>query len=326
MTQNQFGEPAAPASSAQVGEGANVGIAAEDEQLNRSIKKLQQVCQKTVTTAVVVASIVQSEAAQWVAKLESLSKQRVGSTEIISQTSSQIEAWFAQVNRAVESMKNRLQSMEADLVTFAGTNLIEVEDLLEAMAKVRKIVAQIDYCQAEVEVEQAAMIAEKAEIAATKAKAEVIEAGMKLKDTATVVAEKKRAAKEARKEAEERAEESERAREALEQAKAALGEVPVGAARETRVAVLATNRRLQVAANQLKQAYLKQMSTAVVVAKIAQEEATKWVAQVEKSLEHAEEPEIVSRTRVQVQEWLTQVNCVWVVENVLEQSYNLSSG
>jgi hypothetical protein len=111
----------------------------------------------------------------------------------------------------------------------------------------------------------------------------------------------------------------------VEQAKAVvLGEVPVGAARETRAAILVTNRRLQVAAEQLKQAYLKQMNTAVVVAKIAQREATKWVAEVEKMLKHVEEAEIVAQTQVQIQAWLTQVNRVWVVEGVLEQSYTTS--
>jgi hypothetical protein len=47
MAQNQFGEPATPASSfTQAGEEVNVGITAE-EQLNLSIKKLEQVCRKT---------------------------------------------------------------------------------------------------------------------------------------------------------------------------------------------------------------------------------------------------------------------------------------
>jgi YVTN family beta-propeller protein len=249
MMQNQFGEPVAPASPVQTGQEVNAEVAMEDEQLNRSIKKLQQVCQETVTTAVVVASIVQSEAAQWIVKLEALSKQWVGRTEIISQTSSQIKEWFAQVNQVVERMKGRLQSMEADLVTFAGTDLIKVEDLLEAIAKVRKIATQIDYCQAEVEVEQTAITVERAEMATT-------------------------------------------------------------------------NHRLQVAVDQLKQTYLEQMSTAVEVTKIAQEEATKWVVQVKKILARAEEePEVVSRMQMQVQEWLTQVDRVWVVKSTLEQSY-----
>jgi hypothetical protein len=265
MMQNQFGEPAAPASSIQVDEEANVGIAVEDEQLNISIKKLQKMCRKTVTTAVVVASIVQSEAAQWVAKVEAFAKQEVGSgAEIISQTNSQVRKWFAEINQAVERVKNQSQSMEADLVLFAGTNVIEIEDMLEAIARVRKIIARIDYCQEEVEIKQAAM----------------------------------------------------------KQAKAALGEISVGAARETKAAaILATNCKLQVAAEQLKQAYLKQINTAVAVAKISQREATKWAAQVEKMLEHVEEAEIVAQTQVQVQEWLKRVNLVWVVEEALAQSY-----
>jgi hypothetical protein len=155
MTQNQFGEPAAPASSIQAGGEVNVGIVAEDEQLNLSIKKLQQACRKTVTTTVVVASIVQSEAAQWVEKMEALFKQEMGSAEIVSQTVSQFQEWFTQINQAIESVKSRSQPTEADLVTFAGTDSIKIEDLLGAIAGMRKIVAQIDYCQAEVEVKQA---------------------------------------------------------------------------------------------------------------------------------------------------------------------------
>jgi YVTN family beta-propeller protein len=300
MMQTQFGEPAAPVSSVQVEEGISVGMAVEDEQLNRFMEELQQVCQSRASTFVVVVSVVQIEAAQWAAKLEVLSKQRMGSTKIISQTSCRIKEWFIQVNQIVESMKIQLQSMKADLVTFAGTDLIEVEDLLEAIAKVRKIVAQIDDCQAEMEVEQTAVIAERAEMAAIKAEVEMIEAGVQLKSTAMVVEEKKRAAKEAGKEAEE--------------------------SKWAKAAILATNHRLQVAVDELKQAYLEQMSTAIKMAKIVQEEATKWAVQVEKILRaHAEESEVLFRMQVRVQEWLIQVSRAWVVESVLEQSCTTSS-
>jgi YVTN family beta-propeller protein len=176
MMQTQFGERAVPASPVQTGQEVDAGIAMEDEQLNQFIEELQQVCRKTAITAAAVASIAQIEATQWVAKLEALFKKWGRRTEIISQVNSQIKEWFTQVNQVVESTKGRLQSMEADLVTFAGTDLIEVEDLLEAIVKVRKIVAQIDYCQAnmEMKVGQTAVIAERIETAATKAEVEEV--------------------------------------------------------------------------------------------------------------------------------------------------------
>jgi YVTN family beta-propeller protein len=265
MMQTQFGEPAAPASPVQTGPEVDAGIAMEDERLNQSIEELQQVCRKTVITAAAVASIAQEEAAQWVAKVEALSKQWIRGKEIISQINSQIKELFTQVNQVVERVEKQLQftAVEVDHLMFAGADLIEVEDLLEAIAKVRKIVAQVNDCQAEVEVEQTAMITEKEEVS-------------------------------------------------------------VGAAGETREAILRINPILQVAVDKLKQAYLEQMNTAVEVAKIVREESVKRIAQVEKILTRAEEPEVVSRTQVQVEKWLKQVSHVWVVESTSEQSYTTS--
>jgi YVTN family beta-propeller protein len=151
MMQNQFGEPAAPASPTRVEEEANVGTATEEDVLKQSIKKLQQVCGKTMATAVAVASIIQSEAAQWETKVGVLVARGVKNEEITLQ----IRKWFAQVNQAVERVKNRLQSMEADFVSLAEANSIEVEDLIEAITGVREIVRWIDYYQAEMEVKQA---------------------------------------------------------------------------------------------------------------------------------------------------------------------------
>jgi YVTN family beta-propeller protein len=285
----RLGESSAtPASSVQREQEVDAGITMEDRQLNQSIEELQQVYRKTVITAVRIASIVQNEAAQWVAKAEALFRQAMGSTEIIAQTGSQIQVWFAQVNQVVESMKDRLQSMEADLVTFtvtdliemkadlvtlavtdliemeadlvtsAGMDLIEVEDLLEAMAKVKSIVTQIDYCQAKMETEQTVMIA------------------------------------------------------------------------DTKEASLETDRRLQVAVDELKQAYLEQMSAAVKVAETARAKSTQWVTQqVEKILARAKEPKepeaVFQRAQTRVEKWLKQVSHVWMVESMSEHPYTISS-
>jgi YVTN family beta-propeller protein len=151
MMQNQFGESAAPASPTRVEEEANVGTATEEDVLKQSIKKLQQVYGKTMATAVAVASIIQSKAAQWEARVGVLVAREVRNEKITLQ----IREWFAQVNQAVERVKNRSQSMEADFVSLAGANLIEVEDLIEAITGGGKIVRRIDYCQAEMEVKQA---------------------------------------------------------------------------------------------------------------------------------------------------------------------------
>jgi gas vesicle protein len=115
---------------------------------------LQQVCKKKVATAVAIASIVQEEAIKWVTKMKKLTKQEVKGAETASQTVSQIEAWFAQVNEAVQRAKDQLQPLGTYFISLAMTRSpAQVEDLVDylegAMAGVRKIVTQI--CNLQVE-------------------------------------------------------------------------------------------------------------------------------------------------------------------------------
>jgi DNA-binding beta-propeller fold protein YncE len=133
MTQRQL------VSSAQVEEGANIEIVAEDEQLNRLMEKLKQVCQTKVSTLVAIRSVM----TQFGTELEK-ALTRVEGVENISQTYFQISECLTRVDQVAKSM-DVLQSMEKEgLVTFAGTNLIEVEDLLEVIAGVKKIVVEVE--------------------------------------------------------------------------------------------------------------------------------------------------------------------------------------
>jgi hypothetical protein len=199
MMQTQSGEAAAPATSASMREEvADVGIIAQKDLWNESMKKWQKACRKTVATTVIVATILQREASQWMAKVAAWIRREGKSAGIAPQTEVQLQAWFAQVDQAVASVKNRAQPLlAAHLVSLAGTNASEaedvtVEDLAKAIAGVQKIVAWIDYHQAEVEAERAEKLEEEAQLAVAKAKAKVIIPG---KSEAAVVEAKQRVAK-----------------------------------------------------------------------------------------------------------------------------------
>jgi hypothetical protein len=151
MMQPQIGERAPPASSTQAEEEVNVGIIAGKDALNQSTKKLQQACRKKVATTVAVASIVEREAAQWMAKVEVWIRREGRSigARIFAQKDIQIREWFAEVKQAVEGVKNRAHPFAANLVSLTETNASEVEnltkqDLTKAIVGVKKIVAWID--------------------------------------------------------------------------------------------------------------------------------------------------------------------------------------
>jgi hypothetical protein len=297
--ETQSGEPSSPASSAQMGGEADTGNVGEENAWQQSADALQQICRET-------ENVVQTESARWMAQMEELMTREVRSAVIIAQASSQIRVWLEQVDKACKSVQDRPPSSEMDLVSLLETNSIGVEGLLEAIAGVRKIVAQIDYVQAEVEAKQAEKKAETADMAVVKAQAEMSEAESKGK--LRVAKEKKREAKAASEKAKESAAKSKRANEGVDQAKAALGKVPVGAARETREAILASDDTLNATATRLKRAYLRQMETVAATAKNVPRAAEKWSTTAEERRERhaAEAAEIVDQTQQQ----LTQIDYI----------------
>jgi YVTN family beta-propeller protein len=311
MMQKQFGEPATSASSTQVGEKADVGIV-EDKVWKLSINKLRKVCRETMTTTRVGADMVRRIATGWVnlaRDMEELSKREGGSTPIFSQANSQIEEWFRQINQAVEKVEHPSQSLEISLASLAGTNSIDAENLIGAIENVQRMIAQIEYRQAKVEAKQAEELGQKAEAVAAEAEKELADL---FKPREGVIEEKRRAAKGKRREAGAKVAEARQAREVIEQAQAALEEVPVGAVKKTRVAVLNTNRKLQAIIEKLEKVYFEQIDTAIYVAKIIQREAAGWVDKVEEMRrQHAEDAEIIdyiTQIQIQIQEWLQQVN------------------
>jgi YVTN family beta-propeller protein len=158
MMQSQFGKLTIPVSSIQLGEEIDRRIAAEKEALNRSRNKLQQACKKKVTTAILVATLIQSEADKWMAKVRGWFEQGMKSAQIPSQTDSQdvqMQKWADKVKQAVKRTKD--QEQEVDFISLAimksPTGVEYLVDYLEgAMVGVNKIlqvVRQIDDFQAE---------------------------------------------------------------------------------------------------------------------------------------------------------------------------------
>jgi YVTN family beta-propeller protein len=112
--------------------------------LSGSMKKLQQVCNETMTVAVRAAFSVRGEAGKWMAEVGELAKHWArGSAENTLQTDSQIREWFAQINQAVKRVVK--DQSQVNPVSFSMANSIKIaEDLEKAMEKMREMVARID--------------------------------------------------------------------------------------------------------------------------------------------------------------------------------------
>jgi YVTN family beta-propeller protein len=274
---------------------------------NESNEKLQQVCQKTMVAIGAAAVVVQSEATQWTARVRAWSKQEVrGAAEIASQTYSQIGEGLAQVEQTIARVKNRSQSLPTDIVSLTGTSSIEVKDLIEAIVEMKQILKQIDYRQVKLEAKQAAEIAKEAKNVAGKADREEVAVRIQFR-SGSAVAEAEKKTEKAKEEAKEKAKEAEQASVLVEKAKAALGKEPVGAAKKTKNAILATDDTLQRIVFQLKQVYFEQMEATAAEAELTRTEAKKWVAA------KAKDP-------LQIENWLKQMNLICkAIEEMLRQ-------
>jgi hypothetical protein len=153
----------------------------------------------------------------------------------------------------IARVENRAHPLPADIVSLAGTSVIEVKELIEAIAGMKQILTQVDYRQAELEAKQATEIAKQAENMAVETDEAETAARIQLQLRSESATEAKKKAEKAREEAKEKAKEAAQASALVEQAKAS--KEPIAVAKKTKNAILATADKLQATVAQLKQVY-----------------------------------------------------------------------
>jgi YVTN family beta-propeller protein len=273
-----------------------------------TVRKWQQMCIKTVKMTMAVASIAQSETMQWIPRVEALNKYTEAE---IMEVVSQIREWFFRVDQAVEKVQKRSHTKSAPIVIAEVIEAMSRE-ITEVVDGVRQFVTAIHICQAKVEVIQANIAVKE-----VRAHADVKIEAMISKSRVGMSAEMKKAVKEAKEKVTEKIEEAEEAEMVMRYVEEAAkrGEFPPKTAKETREAMIETNRRWKIVIEQLDETWNKLIKTAVYVSTISQTEAHAWVLKAEKITKHVDEKTagIALQTEIQVKEGFSQIS-KWVEE------------
>jgi YVTN family beta-propeller protein len=292
-------------------------------------RKWRQMCIKTVTIAMAVAAIAQTEIAQWRPRVEAMDKYTEAE---IMEVVSQAKEWVARVNQAVERVR-KWADTKSDPTLVADMIKPMSQDIAGVVNGVRQFVIAVQVCQAKVEVIQAEMAVKEARenvdrVAAEASNAMKIEVmASKTRAGMSTGAQAKKEAREAKEKVIEKMEEAEKAKMVMHYVMEAAKreEFPLETAKETKEAMIEANRRWKIVIEQLHETWYKVIKTAVSVSAIFRTEANAWILQAERIVEHVAEEmvEIAVRTKVKVKEDFSRIN-QWV-EGINKQSLQVNS-
>jgi YVTN family beta-propeller protein len=278
-------------------------------------EKLQQVCIKTVTFAMAVASIAQRETVQWISRVEAMGEYTEAEVvEVVSQT----KEWFARVNQAAKKVQKNSHT-KSDLISIAEMIQAMYQNIVEVVDGVQQFITTIHICQAKVEAIQADLALKEARENVDRVEAEA---------KAKTKKEMKEAMREAREKVAEKTEEAEEAKAVVRRVvKAAQrGEFSLKtAAKETKEAMIEAHRRWRIVMEQLHETWNKVIKAAVDVSVMLQTETHAWILKAEKVMKHVDEPivEMAMQTEVQLKEDFSQMS-QWV-EEIKKESLQMKS-